>query len=90
MGIFLVATLLTTSWLLRPDCLVGRVAGGGAAGFSLFSPEGEKGPETGALGSGWTFVACRVMVLEVFCRTGVLRAFRDESSNRSSLDSLRG
>lgn len=90
MGIFLVATLLTTSWLPRPECLVGRVAGGGAAGLSPSSPEGERAPEASALGSGWTFAACRVMVLEVFCRMGLLRAFLGGSPDGSSLDSRRG
>lgn len=90
MGIFLVATLFTTSWLPRPDCRAGKVAVGGAAGLSLSSPGDQRALETGALGSGWTFAACRVMVLEVFCRTGLLRAFLGGSPGGSSLDSLRG
>lgn len=89
MGIFLEATLFTTSWVPRTDCLVGRVAAGEAAGLSLASPEGRRVPGSGALGSGWTLVACRVMVLEVFCRMGVLRAFLGESPGSSSLGSLR-
>lgn len=90
MGVFLVATLFTTSWVPRPDGLVGRAAGGGAAGLSLSSPESSRGPEAGALGSSRTFVACRVMVLEVFCRVGVLGVFLGESPDGSSLDSLGG
>ena len=90
MGIFLVATLFTTSWVPRPDSLVGRVAAGGAAGLCLSSLEGSREPETSALGASWTFVACRVMVLEVFCRMGVLRVFLGESPDGSSLDSLGG
>lgn len=66
------------------------MAGGDAAGLSLSSPEDEGAPETSALGSGWTFAACRVMVLEVFCRTGLLRAFLGGSPDDSGWDSRRG
>lgn len=90
MGIFLDATLFTTSWVPRPDGLVGRAAAGGAAGLSLSSPEGRRVPGAGALGSGWTLVACRVMVLEAFCRTGVLSAFPGKSPGRSGVGSLGG
>lgn len=66
MGIFLEATLFRMSWVPRTDCLVGKVAAGGAVGLSLSSPEGRRVPGSGVLGSGWTLVVCRVMVLEVF------------------------
>ena len=88
MGTFLVATLPVVSWLPRPDRLVGRVSGGAAAGPSISSLEGQGVPGTGALGSSWTFAACRVMVLEVFCRTGALWPFLRESPSGSSSDSL--
>lgn len=66
------------------------MAGGDTAGLSFSSPEHERVPDTGALGSGWTFAACRVMVLEVFCRTGLLRPFLGGSPDGSGWDSLRG
>lgn len=89
-GTFLVATWPTVSWLPRPHCPAWRAAGGRAAGFSLSSLEGDGAPETGTLGASCTFAACRVMVLEVFCRTGVLRAFPGESPAGSGSDSRRG
>lgn len=49
------------SWLPRPGCWEGRVAGQRAAGLFLSS---SAGGVLGALASGWTLVACRVMVLE--------------------------